>query len=578
MYSVIPGDSVYSKNGAVQHTVTTGYGTDGRISSAGFTHGGASKNFGYEYHRGSTLVAQRTYTYDILGRPTARNTARNGQTVNDSFGYNNRSKLTTATVGGNFYTYDYDNIGNRKTAQEATDAVTNYTANQLNQYTAISEDGDDDFLPEYDADGNLTCVKTSTGIWAITYDAENRPTDFTKIDSTGSTSVHCEYDYMGRRTTKMVTVDNNVTLWQRYIYRGYLQVACIDLTRSHHPALWYITWDPTQPIATRPLAIQKDGTWFTYGWDLTKNICELYGPSGYIRTAYTYSPYGQVTSTRDEEQPLQWSSEYNDTEPGLIYYNYRHYNPVDGRWIGRDIIGILGGLNVYGYNCLFSIESDWLGLVTNVNQLVNLVGDYEITDKCQLKESWCQKFAKAIELLIESDEIRDFSDFNKYFYEKDIASKVALNLAKKYNNIMTKLSIQKGVKLNISTKLPKNAQEIEKNSVGLKDEVLANGQQTARHFAGGLYAGEFATLIYGNTLDKGEYYWHVIKDKLQKNDSQRKYENKAEYKADMATVEALRTFRLKFKEEPYKFYRYDDAAWQQNKQRIAQLWRTKFCR
>ena len=108
------------------------------------------------------------------------------------------------------------------------------------------------------------------------------------------------------------------------------------LTRSHHPALWYITWDPTQPMATRPLALQKDGSWFTYGWDLTKNICELYGPSGYIRTAYTYTPYGQVSSTGDVEQAIQWSSEFNDTELGLIYYNYRHYNPADGRWIGRD--------------------------------------------------------------------------------------------------------------------------------------------------------------------------------------------------------------------------------------------------
>ena len=73
-------------------------------------------------------------------------------------------------------------------------------------------------------------------------------------------------------TAEAVTVDGNVTLHQRYIYRGYLQIACIDLTRSHHPALWYITWDPTQPVATRPLAIQKDATWYTYGWDLSKNM------------------------------------------------------------------------------------------------------------------------------------------------------------------------------------------------------------------------------------------------------------------------------------------------------------------
>jgi len=165
-------------------------------------------------------------------------------------------------------------------------------------------------------------VKTSTGIWAVNYDIENRPMDFYRIDSTGGTTVHCTYDHMGRRATKQVTEGNKMTLHQRYIYRGYLQIACIDLTRSHHPALWYITWDPTQPVATRPLAIQKDGSWFTYGWDLTKNICELYGPSGYIRTTYTYTPYGQVTASGDVTQPIQWSSEAWDEELGLIYYNW----------------------------------------------------------------------------------------------------------------------------------------------------------------------------------------------------------------------------------------------------------------
>ena len=369
---------VYSKNGTTQQTVSTGYGEDGRIATAGFLHGGAEKQFCYEYlpgthllqkltkpngmsltqsyepqrdlltgmayHRGSTLVAQRTYTYDTLGRPLSRSTARNGQTVNDTFGYNNRSELATATVNGGSYAYDYDNIGNRLSSQssagaEADAAVVEYTANELNQYTTLAVDGVVDFQPEYDADGNQTRVKTSTGIWAITYDTENRPTDFTSVAADNTiTTVHCEYDSMGRRSTKMVMVNGNVTLQQRYIYRGYLQIACIDLTRSHHPALWYITWDPTQNMATRPLALQKDGTWYTYGWDLTKNICEVYSSSGYIRSSYTYTPYGEVSASGDVEQPIQWSSEFNDTEHGLVYYNYRHYNPVDGRWMGRDII------------------------------------------------------------------------------------------------------------------------------------------------------------------------------------------------------------------------------------------------
>lgn len=126
----------------------------------------------------------------------------------------------------------------------------------------------------------------------------------------------------------------------------------------------YLTWDPSQPVATRPLAIQKDGTWYTYGWDLTKNICEVYGQHGYIRTAYTYTPFGEVTAIGDVTQPIQWSSEFNDTELGLVYYNYRHYNPVEGRWNRRDPIGILDKYALYEYeNNMPVMRFDSLGLI-----------------------------------------------------------------------------------------------------------------------------------------------------------------------------------------------------------------------
>ena len=204
-----------------------------------------------------------------------------------------------------------------------------------------------DFTPQFDAAGNQTLVKTNTGIWRVTYNAENRPTHFENED--GSMVVQCGYDYMGRRCYKKVTTNGKVTLHQRYIYRGYLQIAAHDLTRSAIPAMWYILWDPTQFVATRPLAIQKDGTWYTYGWDLTKNITELYRQTGCIHTLYTYTPYGLVTTDGDVTQPVLWSSEFNDAELGLMYYNYRYYNPQDGRWINRDPIGISGGFNMYKF-------------------------------------------------------------------------------------------------------------------------------------------------------------------------------------------------------------------------------------
>ena len=357
----------YARSGAQQHRVTTGYGTDGRIATAGFLHGNSEKQFAYgylpgsnllqtltmpnnmtltqsyesqrdlltgmAYHRGGTaLVAQRTYTYDTLGRPLTRSTTRSGQpTRNDSFSHNERSELSAATLGSDSYSYAYDNIGNRTTATEVGD-ITAYASNNLNQYTAIQTGEEAAFTPTFDADGNQTLVKSSTGIWAVQYNAENRPVSFT--NNASNTVVECTYDSMGRRATKKVTTNGSVTSYLRFIYRGYLQIAAIDAISGTFQ--WFLVWDPTQSIATRPLAIRKDGTWYAYGWALTKNIMELYGPNGYVRTTYSYTPYGKVSKSGDITQPLQWSSECLDTELALTYYNFRHYNSLDGRWISRD--------------------------------------------------------------------------------------------------------------------------------------------------------------------------------------------------------------------------------------------------
>ncbi|MEE1288617.1 MAG: RHS repeat-associated core domain-containing protein, partial [Bacteroidaceae bacterium] len=402
----------YAKNGTLQHTVTTAYGTDGRIAMAGFMHGGTEKQFAYgylpgsnllqsltmpcnmtltqsyetqrdlligmSYKRGNTLVTQRIYSYDTLERPITRNTSRNGQTLNDSFSYNTRSELTAAHVNGISYSYNYDNNGNRSSAFEnRTDVVnsTTYSTNELNQYTSVQKNEDAAFMPIFDADGNQTQIKTTTGVWLVQYNAENRPTRFTSAD--GNTVVECAYDSHGRRSFKKVVVNDVVILHQRYIYRGYLQIACCDLTRSNHPCLWLITWDPTETVNTRPLAIRKDGTWFAYGWDLTKNICEVFGPAGYIRAAYSYCPYGESRMDGDVSQPFQLSSEYIDDEVGIIYYNYRHYNPFNGKWISRDPLGEVAGANDYAYVENQTIEStDFLGLIIDtVWDVGNMIWD-----------------------------------------------------------------------------------------------------------------------------------------------------------------------------------------------------------
>ncbi|MBQ9759548.1 MAG: RHS repeat-associated core domain-containing protein, partial [Opitutales bacterium] len=116
-----------------------------------------------------------------------------------------------------------------------------------------------------------------------------------------------------------------------------------------------IYWDPTEPTATRPLAINitGDGLYFPTV-DLTKNVCELVNASGDIAVTYDYAPFGAVSAGTPSgsavpANPLQWSSEIHDSELDLIYYNFRHYSPSLGRFLSRDPIAEQGGLNLYAF-------------------------------------------------------------------------------------------------------------------------------------------------------------------------------------------------------------------------------------
>ncbi|UDQ98359.1 RHS repeat-associated core domain-containing protein [Lentisphaerota bacterium WC36G] len=86
--------------------------------------------------------------------------------------------------------------------------------------------------------------------------------------------------------------------------------------------------------------------------------------SGSIANRYDYSPFGQLSKNNETvANPFKFSSEYAEKETGLIYYNYRYYNPVNGKWLKRDPIGERGGMNVYGFvnnNPIY--EQDYLGL------------------------------------------------------------------------------------------------------------------------------------------------------------------------------------------------------------------------
>ena len=83
--------------------------------------------------------------------------------------------------------------------------------------------------------------------------------------------------------------------------------------------------------------------------DALGSIVALASSAGTVATRYGYTPYGAagVTGTANTN-PYQFTGAPQDGS-GLIYMRARYYNPVWGRFISEDPIGLAGGINRYAY-------------------------------------------------------------------------------------------------------------------------------------------------------------------------------------------------------------------------------------
>ncbi len=278
--------------------------------------------------------------------PTVRNA--------DTFGYNDRSEVTSATIGGNYETHEYDSIGNSIVAS-MNDTTNTYSANSLNQYTSILRASAPPREPAYDADGNML----SDGVLSFTYDAANR----LKTVSTNGVQVLANfYDAKSRRVKKMtsdatttffyddwnlieerVAYTNGTTSTIRYYWgkdlSGALQGA------GGVSGLLYLTVSnsSTPNSSTQQLYIPC--------YDSNGNITRYLDDSGNTVAQYTYDAFGNLIS---KTGPLadffrhRFPTKYFDVETGLYYYGYRFYHPILMRWLNRDPIGEEGGTMLYG--------------------------------------------------------------------------------------------------------------------------------------------------------------------------------------------------------------------------------------
>ena len=329
-------------------------------------------------HINGGVISQYDYVNDAAGRRTAitRSGSMMSETRTDYYDYNGRNELTNAVknVSLNEYAYQYDDIGNRTAALDLGTNHT-YTANSLNQYTQISNLCDsaslrEEFFPQFDDDGNQTLIKTATGIWQVSYNGENRPV----LWECGSTNITMKFDRMGRRVEYVETVSGVTNTHHRFVYDGYLCIQRLNAAANNSIDLVF-GWDPSEPVATRPLILQKYGQYnLFYTHDGNKNVSELvfFQQANGIAAHYEYAPFGAVTATSRStpvtaydfirHNSVRFSSEHADDMLGLVYYNYRHYSSINGRWISRDPKGELSSFGLYQFCSGHPFLNDKLGL------------------------------------------------------------------------------------------------------------------------------------------------------------------------------------------------------------------------
>ncbi|WP_279798575.1 RHS repeat domain-containing protein [Rothia aeria] len=69
-------------------------------------------------------------------------------------------------------------------------------------------------------------------------------------------------------------------------------------------------------------------------------------------------------------QPFRLQNQYFDSETGLHYNLMRYYDPMCGRFVNQDPIGLEGGDNLYAF-------------APNAQTWVDIFGLYKCRDKCE---------------------------------------------------------------------------------------------------------------------------------------------------------------------------------------------------
>lgn len=319
------------------HTVSRTFDLNGRITS--YPLGDPSQ---------SGLV--RTLTYDAANRIT-NYTHVNGsgvaQTVYDeTFGYDNLDRLTSFVAGAMVGSYTLDLNSNRTGHTLSGTAYTDTIASTSNRLTAMSGPTESN---TFDAAGNITSNGTFTFIYSdrgklktrrqvvggvnqdVTYLYNGLEQRTTKSGSTSLVSTGTNYFVYDEAGHLIGEYDANVKVIEETVYLGATPVVVLTQTVSGSPAVTTTTVQNvyadhlnTPQVITRTSDHKMRWRWMPdpFGTTVPDENPQSLG-------AFTYNP--------------RFPGQLFDKESNLFYNGYRYYDPIAGRYITVDPLGLFGG-------------------------------------------------------------------------------------------------------------------------------------------------------------------------------------------------------------------------------------------
>lgn len=282
----------------------------------------------------SSSISDLKYAYDAIGN--VKNITDYLNTLNNqAFAYDDLHRLKTASgFWGNSSSITYDTMGNitQKTlgTQSLTynyDSITkklNSVSGGLNQtfnyddYSNIRSNGVKTFT--YNDANHLVATSTGTN---TTYDGNNK-----KIIE--STPIHSNKVSFYGANGKLLRSWKGTFNQEFYIYLGDKIIA---------------VYDPKPTVDRKP-------TKYIYSDLLGSPVAET-NASGSILNKQDFKPFGEtknpVVANSTNLMNLGYTGHTYDPDKNLVYMQGRYYDPVIGRFMGNDSVGLLEG-NIHSFN------------------------------------------------------------------------------------------------------------------------------------------------------------------------------------------------------------------------------------